>query len=160
MKIHYGPVTELEVDAVVNAANTQLRHGGGVAAAIVRAGGRVIQEESDRIGWCDLGKAVATTAGALNARYVIHVPTIDYTSGRRAGLDDVYRGTRAALELCRQLGLKSAGFPLLGAGIVGVSPKGVAEAMARAIAEFPDIECTVCAFSAADREAVEGLAGQ
>jgi O-acetyl-ADP-ribose deacetylase (regulator of RNase III) len=160
MKIHYGPVTELEVDAIVNAANTQLRHGGGVAAAIVRAGGRVIQEESDRVGWCDLGKAVATTAGNLKARYVIHVPTIDYKGGRRAGLDDIYRGTKAALELCRQLGLKSAGFPLLGAGIVGVAPKGVAEAMAGAIAEFPDVECTICAFSAADREAVEGLPGQ
>jgi putative ATPase len=152
MKIHYGPVTELEVDAIVNAANTQLRHGGGVAAAIVRAGGRVIQEESDRVGWCDLGKAVATTAGGLKA--------IDYRGGRRAGLDDIYRGTKAALELCRQLALKSAGFPLLGAGIVGVPPREVAQAMARAIEEFPDIECTLCAFSAADREAVEGLAGQ
>ena len=159
MKIHYGPVTELEVDAIVNAANTQLRHGGGVAAAIVRAGGRVIQEESDRVGWCDLGKAVATTAGGLKARYVIHVPTIDYRGGRRAGLDDIYRGTKAALEMCRQLGLKSAAFPLLGAGIVGVPPREVAEAMARAIAEFPDVECTICAFSAADREAVKGLSG-
>ena len=157
MRIHYGPVTELKVDAIVNAANTQLRHGGGVAAAIVRAGGRVIQEESDRVGWCDLGKAVATTAGSLKARYVIHVPTIDYKGGRRAGLDDIYRGTKAALELCRQLGLKSAAFPLLGAGIVGVPPREVAEAMARAIAEFPDVECTLCAFSAADREAIEGL---
>ncbi len=157
MKIHYGPVTELEVDAIVNAANTQLKHGGGVAAAIVRAGGRVIQEESDGIGWCDLGKAVATTAGSLRARCVIHVPTIDYTSGRRASLDDIYRGTRAALQLCRDLGLKSAGFPLLGAGIVGVAPREVAGAMARAIAECPDIESTLCAFSAADREAVEGL---
>ena len=160
MKIHYGPVTELEIDAIVNAANTQLQHGGGVAAAIVRAGGHVIQEESDRAGWCDLGKAVATTAGSLKARYVIHVPTIDYRGGRRAGLDDIYRGTKAALELCRQLGLKSAGFPLLGAGIVGVPPQEVAAAMARAIAEFPDVESTLCAFSAADREAVEGLAVQ
>jgi O-acetyl-ADP-ribose deacetylase (regulator of RNase III) len=58
------------------------------------------------------------------------------------------------------LGLKSAGFPLLGAGIVGVPPREVAKAMARGIAEFPDIECTLCAFSAADREAVEGLADQ
>jgi O-acetyl-ADP-ribose deacetylase (regulator of RNase III) len=160
MKIHYGPVTELEVDAIVNAANTQLRHGGGVAAAIVRAGGHVIQEESDRVGWCDLGKAVATTAGSLKAHYVIHVPTIDYAGGRRAGLDDICRGTKAALELCRQLGLKSAGFPLLGAGIVGVPPREVAAAMARAIAEVADVECTLCAFSAADREAVKGLAGQ
>ena len=157
MKIHYGPVTELAVDAVINAANTQLRHGGGVAAAIVRAGGRVIQEESDRIGWCDLGKAVATSAGNLSARYVIHVPTIDYRGGHRAGLDDIFRGTKAALDVCRDLGLKSAGFPLLGAGIVGVSPREVATAMARAIEEYPDIECTLCAFSAADRDAVEGL---
>src|SRR4030043_1762296 len=136
MKIHYGPVTELEVDAIVNAANTQLRHGGGVAAAIVRAGGHVIQEESDRVGWCDLGKAVATTAGALKARYVIHVPTIDYTSGRRAGLDDIYRGTKAALDLCQDLGLKTVAFPLPGAGIVGVAPREVAQAMARAIEEY------------------------
>ena len=157
MKVHYGPVTELEVDAIVNAANTQLRHGGGVAAAIVRAGGRVIQEESDRIGWCDLGKAVATTAGSLKARYVIHVPTIDYAHGRRASIDDIQEGTRAALELCRQLGLKSAAFPLLGAGIVGAPARAVAEAMARAMAEFPDIESTLCAYSAADVRAVEGL---
>ena len=116
MNIHYGPVTELQVDAIVNAANTQLRHGGGVAAAIVRAGGRTIQEESDRIGWCDLGKAVATGAGNLKARYVIHVPTIDYTRGRRAGLDDIYEGTRSALQLCRDLGLKSVGFPAVGRG--------------------------------------------
>ena len=160
MNIHYGPVTELQVDAIVNAANTQLRHGGGVAAAIVRTGGRTIQEESDRIGWCDLGKAVATGAGNLKARYVIHVPTIDYTRGRRAGLDDIYEGTRSALQLCRDLGLKSAGFPLLGAGIVGVAAREVAAAMARAIDEFPDIESTVCAYSRADREAVEGLKGQ
>jgi len=158
MKVFYGGVTELEADAIVNAANTQLRHGGGVAAAIVRAGGRVIQEESDRTGWCDIGEAVATSAGKLKARYVIHVPTIDYAHGKRASLDDIYRGTRAALELCRKLGLKSAAFPLLGAGIVGVPAREVAEAMARAMSEFPDIESTLCAYSAADVRAVEGLA--
>jgi O-acetyl-ADP-ribose deacetylase (regulator of RNase III) len=157
MHIYYGPVTELEADAVVNAANTQLRHGGGVAAAIVRSGGHVIQEESDRIGWCDIGAAVATTAGRLNARYVIHVPTIDYKHGRRASIDDIYQGTRSALELCQKLGLKSVAFPLLGAGIVGVPAREVAQAMARAMAEFPAIDSTLCAFSAADREAVEGL---
>ena len=157
MRVHHGPVTEFEADAIVNAANTQLRHGGGVAAAIVRAGGHAIQEESDHIGWCDLGQAVATTAGRLKARYVIHVPTIDYRNGRRAGLDDIYRGTRAALALCRRLGLRSAAFPLLGAGIVGVPAREVALAMARTIDEFPDIESTVCAYSAADARAVERL---
>ncbi len=157
MNIHYGPVTEVQADAIINAANTQLRHGGGVAAAIVRAGGRVIQEESDRIGWCDLGKAVATTAGTLPARYVIHVPTVDYAHGRRASIDEIDSGTRAALELCRELGLKSAAFPLLGAGIVGVPASQVAEAMARAMQQFPDIESTLCAYSAADVRAVQGL---
>ena len=160
MKIHYGPVTELEADAIVNAANTQLRHGGGVAAAIVRAGGRVIQEESDRIGWCDLGQAVATTAGKLKARHVIHVPTIDYAHGRRASVDDIYQGTRAALELCRELGLKSVVFPLLGAGIVGVPAREVAQAMARAMAEVPEVESTLCAYSGGDVRAVEGLAAE
>lgn len=157
MRIYYGPVTDVEADAIVNAANTQLRHGGGVAAAIVRAGGRVVQEESDRIGWCDIGKAAATTAGSLKAKRVIHVPTIDYTSGRRASLDDIYEGTKAALALCRELGLKSAAFPLLGAGIVGVPAREVALSMARAIDGFPDIEVTLCAFSPDDREAVAEL---
>ncbi len=158
MRIYYGPVTEVAADAIVNAANTQLQHGGGVAAAIVREGGRVIQEESDRVGWCDLGKAVATTAGSLPARYVIHVPTIDYAHGRRASVGEIYEGTRSALALCRELGLKSIAFPLLGAGIVGVPAREVAQAMARAMAEYPDVESTLCAYSAADRQAVEGLA--
>jgi O-acetyl-ADP-ribose deacetylase len=157
VKIHYGPVTEVEADAIVNAANTQLRHGGGVAAAIVREGGRAIQEESDRIGWCDLGKAVATGAGRLKARYVIHVPTVDYAHGRRATIDQISEGARAALELCRELGLKSAAFPLLGAGIVGVPASEVAQAMARAIDEFPDVDSTLCAYSAADVRAVDAL---
>ena len=80
-----------------------------------------------------------------------------YKGGRRAGVDDIYRGTRSALSLATELGLKSVGFPLLGAGIVGVPAKGVAQAMARAMAEFPEIESTLCAFNAADREAVERL---
>lgn len=101
LRIHQGNITDLEVDAIVNAANTELRHGGGVAAAIVRVGGRVIQEESDRIGWCDLGKAVATGAGALKARHVIHVPTIDYRSGKRADGQTCRTSTRGPRRLWR-----------------------------------------------------------
>src|SRR3990170_7719762 len=154
--IHEGNITDVEVDAIINAANTQLQHGGGVAAAIVRAGGRVIQEESDRIGWCDLGKAAATGAGQLRARHVIRVPTIDYTTGRRASLDDIYDGTKAALELGKGLGLRRFAFPLLGVGIVGLPRRQVAEAMLRAIREHPELDITVCAYSRPDREALEG----
>ena len=155
--IHDGNITDVEADAIVNAANTRLQHGGGVAAAIVRAGGRVIQEESNRIGWCDLGKAMATGAGQLRARHVIHVPTIDYTTGRRASLDDIYDGTKAALELGKGLGLRSFACPLLGAGIVGLPRRQVAEAMFRAIREHPELDITVCAYSRSDQEALEGL---
>jgi O-acetyl-ADP-ribose deacetylase (regulator of RNase III) len=157
IRIHEGNITDLDVDAIVNAANTQLQHGGGVAAAIVRAGGRVIQEESDRIGWCDLGKAVATGAGSLKARHVIHVPTIDYRSGQRASLGDIEAGTRAALALARELGASSIAFPLLGAGIVGLPRHQVAEAMLRALQEAEDLEIVVCAYSRPDQEALEGL---
>jgi O-acetyl-ADP-ribose deacetylase (regulator of RNase III) len=157
IRLHEGNITELGVDAIVNAANTQLQHGGGVAAAIVRAGGRVIQEESNRIGWCDLGKAAATGAGSLKARHVIHVPTIDYRSGRRASLGDIEAGTRAALVLARELGARSIAFPLLGAGIVGLPRRQVAEAMLRALRDAGDLEVVVCAYARADKEALEGL---
>ncbi|MGB9896075.1 MAG: macro domain-containing protein, partial [Thermoproteota archaeon] len=71
-----GDITKLKVDAIVNAANSYLKHGGGVAGAIVRAGGSIIQKESDDIvmkrGPIKVGEAVFTSAGELNAKYVIH----------------------------------------------------------------------------------------
>ena len=67
-----GDITDLEVDAIVNAANSQLKLGGGVAGAIRRKGGPKIQEECDRIGYCPVGGAVITSAGNLKAKYVIH----------------------------------------------------------------------------------------
>ena len=157
IRVHEGNITDLEVDAIVNAANTELQHGGGVAAAIVRAGGRVIQDESDRIGWCDLGKAVVTGAGSLKAKHVIHVPTIDYRSSQRAGLAHIEAGVRAALALARELGARSIGIPLLGAGIAGLPRRQVAEAMVGALREAPDLEIVICAYSGPDREALEGL---
>ncbi|MDD5573466.1 MAG: macro domain-containing protein, partial [Candidatus Hydrothermia bacterium] len=67
-----GDITEENVDAIVNAANSRLKHGGGVAGAILRKGGKVIQDESDKIGYCPVGKAVVTSGGNLKAKYVIH----------------------------------------------------------------------------------------
>ena len=68
-----GDITERNVDVIVNAANSYLNHGGGVAAAIVKKGGRIIQEESDKIGYLPVGNAVMTTAGKLACKAVIHV---------------------------------------------------------------------------------------
>src|SRR5512137_2149408 len=67
-----GDLTERDVDAIVNAANSRLQHGGGVAGAIVRKGGWVIQQESDAIGFVPVGSAAMTSAGKLRARQVIH----------------------------------------------------------------------------------------
>lgn len=77
-----GDITERDVDAIVNAANSHLQHGGGVAGAIVRKGGQIIQDESDRIGFTPVGTAVLTGAGKLPARFVIH------TVGPRMGEGD------------------------------------------------------------------------
>lgn len=72
IRIIKGDLTESNVDAIVNAANSHLKHGGGVAGAIVRKGGDIIQEESDRIGFVPVGNCAITSAGRLKAKYVIH----------------------------------------------------------------------------------------
>ncbi len=72
INITMGDITESEVDAIVNAANSHLRHGGGVAGAISRKGGPVIQKESDAIGYVPVGKCAMTSGGQLKAPYVIH----------------------------------------------------------------------------------------
>src|SRR3970282_1575113 len=82
LRLVSADLTERDVDAIVNAANTHLQHGGGVAGAIVRKGGRIIQEESDKIGFVPVGGAAITTAGKLKARSVIH------TVGPRMGEGD------------------------------------------------------------------------
>ena len=77
LEVLQADVTKLELDAITNAANTQLRHGGGVAAAISRAGGPEVQRESNEKAPIGLGEAVETTAGDMPARYVIHAATME-----------------------------------------------------------------------------------
>ncbi|HKG17497.1 MAG TPA: macro domain-containing protein [Solirubrobacteraceae bacterium] len=76
-------ITRLEVDAVANAANTRLQHGGGVAAAIARAAGPELRRESDRRSPIGLGEAVETTAGRMPARWVIHAATMGWAGPPR-----------------------------------------------------------------------------
>ncbi|MDP2278173.1 MAG: macro domain-containing protein, partial [Nitrospirota bacterium] len=82
LRLAQGDITERVVDAIVNAANSHLQHGGGVAGAFVRKGGQIIQDESDRIGFTPVGTAVLTGAGKLPAKFVIH------TVGPRMGEGD------------------------------------------------------------------------
>src|SRR6188472_3704735 len=110
-------ITRLDVDAIANAANTMLKHGGGVAAAISRAGGPAIQEESDRRAPIGLGEAVETTAGALPARWVIHAATMDL--GGPTSADIIRRATAATLWKAEELGARSLALVAFGTGVGG-----------------------------------------
>lgn len=115
-----GDITRQRVDAIVNAANTAMRGGGGVDGAIHRAGGRAILD--DCVKWFPdglaTGEAGATTAGELPATWVIHVVGPNYRAGERdpAKLESCYRN---ALRVADELGAKSLAFPLVSAGIFG-----------------------------------------
>jgi O-acetyl-ADP-ribose deacetylase (regulator of RNase III) len=111
-----GDITKIRADVVVNAANTELVHGGGVARAIARAGGEALERESREAGFVPLGGFAATTAGELDAERVVHIPTIDYTAGgARISYEDLEAAWRGALAWCHGEGRRSIATPLLGA---------------------------------------------
>jgi O-acetyl-ADP-ribose deacetylase len=110
-------ITSLEVDAIANAANTRLMHGGGVAAAISRAGGPAVQEESDAKAPIGLGDAVETTAGEMPARWVIHAATMEL--GGPTSADIIRRATAATLRRADELGARSLALVAFGTGVGG-----------------------------------------
>ena len=117
LEVIAADVTKLEVDAIANAANTQLRHGGGVAGAISRAGGPAVQRESDERAPIGLGEAVETTAGEMPARWVIHAATMEL-GGPTSG-EIIERATRATLARAEQLGCQSLALVAFGTGVGG-----------------------------------------
>jgi putative ATPase len=131
-----GDITEEDVDAIVNAANERLQHGGGVAGVIVRRGGRVIQEESDRIGRVATGKAVMTGAGKLKARWVIHAVGPVYDASN-PDMDELLKSAvRNSMLLAHQKGLSSLSLPAISSGIFGFPKERCARDMIDAILEF------------------------
>jgi O-acetyl-ADP-ribose deacetylase len=118
-------ITTLEVDAIANAANTELRHGGGVAGAIVRAGGRTIQDESDERGPIDLGEAVATGAGDLPADWVIHAATMQL--GGPTSAEIIRDATASTLRVADELGARSLALVAFGTGVGGFPVSEAAE---------------------------------
>jgi O-acetyl-ADP-ribose deacetylase len=129
--IERGDISLIEVDAVVNAANTTLAMGAGVAGALKKRGGVVIEEEAMRLGPVDVGEAVLTTAGNLVATHVIHAAVM----GPDLKTDPAIIGktTRAVLALAVKHRLTSLALPALGTGVGHVSPALSAEAMLEAI---------------------------
>ena len=110
-------ITTLEVDAIANAANTELRHGGGVAAAIARAGGRAVDAESRAAAPIGLGEAVETTAGDMPSRWVIHAATMELGGPTSAGV--IRRATAATLARADALGARSLALVAFGTGVGG-----------------------------------------
>jgi O-acetyl-ADP-ribose deacetylase (regulator of RNase III) len=120
-----GDITDEVVDAIVNAANTSLVLGAGVAGAIRAKGGPEIQAECDAIGPIALGDAAITGAGELNARYVIHAAGMP--PGGSATESSVHSSVRKSLELASRHGCRSIAIPAIGAGIGGFPVQRCAE---------------------------------
>ena len=133
VEVIQADVTTLEVDAIANAANTQLLHGGGVAAAIARAGGPAVDEESRAAAPIGLGEAVETTAGEMPSRWVIHAATMELggpTSGSVIGA-----ATRSTLAVAERLGARSLALVAFGTGVGGFPLDEAAELMVEAVKE-------------------------
>ncbi|MGE5808226.1 MAG: macro domain-containing protein [Nitrospirota bacterium] len=148
-------LTERDVDAIVNAANSQLRHGGGVAGAIVRKGGRMIQDESDKIGFVPVGAAAMTTGGKLKARYVIHA--VGPRMGEGDEDDKLKRAIGSVLALAAGEKLKSISVPAISAGIFGFPKDRCAKILVAETAAFirnnPSVSLALVEFCIFDQEA-------
>jgi O-acetyl-ADP-ribose deacetylase (regulator of RNase III) len=117
LEVRAGDIAAVEADAIANAANDRLWMGAGVAGALKRAGGVEIEEEAVALGPIPLGSAVATTAGRLPARWVIHGAAMGQDLRTDAGL--VRRTTGSCLELADELGCRSLALPAFGTGVGG-----------------------------------------
>ncbi|HEU5245224.1 MAG TPA: macro domain-containing protein [Gaiellaceae bacterium] len=135
LEVRDGDIAAVEADAIANAANDRLWMGAGVAGALKRAGGDEIEQEATAIGGIPLGTAVATTAGRLAARWVIHGAVMG--QDLRTDADLVRRTTRSCLELADELGCRSLALPAFGTGVGGFRLADCARIMVDEARIFP-----------------------
>ena len=132
--LQQGDITEMEADAIVNAANTDLILGAGVSGAIGRAGGTVVQDECNAIRHVPVGEAVATAAGKLRAKHVIHAVSMEI--GHFTSEENVARATRSALRRAEELNLRTLAFPAIGTGAAALAPEFSARTMLETMADY------------------------
>ncbi|KRT63073.1 MAG: appr-1-p processing domain-containing protein [Candidatus Dadabacteria bacterium CSP1-2] len=129
-----GDITDIEVDAIVNAANTRLLLGSGVAGAIRRKGGDSIQKECDKIGSIPLGEAVVTGAGKLKAKFVIHAAGMHL--GRSVCEESLREATNNSLLRADEKGVKTVALPAIGTGVGGFPLNRCAQVMIDIVVEY------------------------
>ena len=130
-----GDITRVEAEGVVNPANSLGQMGGGVAGALRRAGGEAVEAEAMALAPIPVGRAVATSAGRLPFRHIIHAPTMERPAMATTA-DKVGLATRAALDCADETGLRSVALPGMGTGVGGVDPEDASRAMVAAAREF------------------------
>ena len=135
IEIKQGSILELDCDALVNPANSYGLMGGGLALAIKRSGGKIIEEEAAAKAPIEVGSAVATSAGLLKFKAIIHAPTMKQPAELATKLN-VVLATRAALRLADSLNLSSLALPGMGTGVGKLAVEEAAEAMLSEILSF------------------------
>ena len=156
LRVVEGDITTLDVDAIANAANDRLWMGAGVAGAIKRAGGQEIEREAVASGPIAVGDAVATGAGALPARHVIHAAVMG--QDLQTSAEAIRNATRRTLEVADDLGCRSVALPAFGTGVGGFPTDECARLMVRVARTYePDAlaEVVFAVFGADARAAFE-----
>jgi O-acetyl-ADP-ribose deacetylase (regulator of RNase III) len=128
-----GDLTEMDVDAIVNAANNDLQLGGGVAGAIRRKGGEIIQRECDAVGSIPVGGAAITSGGKLRARFVIHAASMQL--GGETTARALRSSTAHSMRIAAEKNLRSIAFPAIGTGIAGFPLSECAQIMLREVVD-------------------------
>ena len=138
LRIQKQSITEMDVDCIVNAANSQLRHGGGVCGAIfAAAGARELQAACDALGHCPTGEAVITPGFKLKAKYIVHAVGPIWQGGSHNEEKLLYRCYQNAMKVAYAKGCRSIAFPLISSGIYGYPVKGAWRVAIKAIRESP-----------------------
>jgi O-acetyl-ADP-ribose deacetylase (regulator of RNase III) len=162
IRVRQGDITTFEGDAIVNAANADLRLAVGVAGAIRQAGGASIQEECDRCGSVALGDVAVTGAGKLQARYVIHAVVMAGET-EPVTADVIRRATDAALHAAAERGVTRLGTPILGSGVGRLPLREAAAIMIEAIGKSPHADSldviVLFGYRKEDAELLEELVG-
>jgi O-acetyl-ADP-ribose deacetylase (regulator of RNase III) len=158
LEVCEGDIAAVEADAIANAANDRLWMGAGVAGALKRAGGDEIEREAMSIGGIPLGTAVATTAGRLRARWVIHGAVMG--QDLRTDADLVRRTTRSCLEVADGLGARSLALPAFGTGVGGLHLAECARIMVGEARIFPAQTLERVIFAVFGSEAYEAFSSE